>query len=393
MGHGGRIPRSGISAEVGVHVDSNLERWVSSNLCWQLMRRLSAMVWRAIACRFADPYSHGVNHMEIGADTLDDLLFKSFESLLKSRFRSTTSRGDIRYRTGMLLRLRSPLARLSRSFDRSHLFSSLGEFLWYMSGSASLEQIQYYIPKYRRNSADGKTLNGAYGPRLRNKLGRLDQLETVISLLTNRPSTRQAVIQIFEAQDLADGFPREEVPCTCSLQFLREKDRLVCCAMMRSNDAYYGLPHDVFCFTMLQEYIARRLRIDVGEYKHFVGNLHLYRDQESNVREYLDEGWQSQVHMPPMPTASPKHHLDSTLDIERGIRLNDEPPRIDHLKEEYWRDVAHLLCIFRAYKKRDIKLLNNHKASIIHPFYSSFIAKKETNLRQPGSHPQSDLNL
>jgi thymidylate synthase len=33
---------------------------------------------------------------------------------------------------------------------------------------------------------------------------------------------------------------------------------------MRSNDAYLGLPHDVFCFTMLQEIIARSLGREIG---------------------------------------------------------------------------------------------------------------------------------
>ena len=39
---------------------------------------------------------------------------------------------------------------------------------------------------------------------------------------------------------------------------------------MRSNDAYWGLPHDVFAFTMLQEILARSLTLELGTYKHAV---------------------------------------------------------------------------------------------------------------------------
>ncbi len=45
---------------------------------------------------------------------------------------------------------------------------------------------------------------------------------------------------------------------------------------MRSNDAYMGLPHDVFCFTMLQEMVAKTLGLELGEYYHYVGSMHLY---------------------------------------------------------------------------------------------------------------------
>ena len=50
-----------------------------------------------------------------------------------------------------------------------------------------------------------------------------------------------------------------EVSCTCTLQFLIRGDRLEMLAHMRSNDAYLGLPNDVFAFTMIQELIAEEV--------------------------------------------------------------------------------------------------------------------------------------
>jgi len=36
---------------------------------------------------------------------------------------------------------------------------------------------------------------------------------------------------------------------------------------MRSNDAFWGLPHNIFSFTMIQEILARTLSVELGTYK------------------------------------------------------------------------------------------------------------------------------
>ena len=60
---------------------------------------------------------------------------------------------------------------------------------------------------------------------------------------------------------------------------------------MRLNDALVGLPHDVFCFTMLQEIVARSLSVELGGYKHAVGSLHLYKTHVDAAHQFLEEGW------------------------------------------------------------------------------------------------------
>ncbi len=57
----------------------------------------------------------------------------------------------------------------SRTEGRSSLLSSLGEVLWYLSGSDRLKHIEYYIPEYRSLiNASSRAVRGpgAYGPRL-----------------------------------------------------------------------------------------------------------------------------------------------------------------------------------------------------------------------------------
>jgi thymidylate synthase len=112
--------------------------------------------------------------------------------------------------------------------------------------------------------------------------------ENVIALLQKSPTSRRALIQIFNAEDNATRY--KEVPCTTTLQFLLRDDRLHLIATMRSNDAYLGLPHDIFCFTMLQEFVARILKADLGSYRHYVGSMHLYDKDRNGTHRYLGEG-------------------------------------------------------------------------------------------------------
>lgn len=173
------------------------------------------------------------------------------------------------------------------------MFSCLGETLWYLSGSDQLDIIEYYIKGYRRFSnlpAEATSAPGAYGPRLFGSDSREDQVAKIIEMLSGpqKHDTRQAVIQIFERHDIG-GL---DIPCTCNIQFFARGKLLHCYVSMRSNDAYLGLPHDVFAFTMLQELIARQLGHEVGEYHHAVGSLHLYDTNEAAAREFLSEGWQ-----------------------------------------------------------------------------------------------------
>jgi thymidylate synthase len=125
--------------------------------------------------------------MHLKAETLDDLLRKVYRLLLRSPYRVRSSKGRNREVPGVLLELKTPTARLSRTETRGTVFSCLGETLWYLSGSDQLESIAWYMPLYRKSSDDKRTIYGAYGPRLRLMRGKVDQLTAIIKLLKKKP--------------------------------------------------------------------------------------------------------------------------------------------------------------------------------------------------------------
>lgn len=298
--------------------------------------------------------------MYIKAGTLDDLLGRVFERLLKSRTRVDPTKGPNVEIAGVVLELTQPRARLSRTDVKGHVFSCLGELFWYLSASNDLAQIRHYIQKYEEFAEEDGTVNGAYGPRIFG--GSPSQFENVTRMLREKRSTRQAVIQIFDKADVAAKF--KDVPCTCTLQFLLRDEVLSLVVHMRSNDAFKGLPHDVFAFTFMQEMHARELGCRVGTYKHLVGSLHLYDSDRDAVKEYLEEGLQPTLPMPPMPDGPQQKHISVVVSAEARIRLEgtkaiDEILAMASSLPDYWVDLIRLFSIHRV-SREYAQLANAH---------------------------------
>lgn len=309
--------------------------------------------------------------MHFKEPSLDKILYKVYTALLENQVSLGAERDRIVGELiGAQIVLTNPLARISRSESRSKPLSAIGELIWYLSKSDDLDFIKYYIPRYIDESDDHKTIYGAYGPRIFNKNGSYNQFETIIRILSKRPDSKKAVIQLFDAADLTE--PHKTIPCTCTLQFLIRANKLILIAHMRSNDAYYGLPHDIFTFTMLQEIISRTLGVELGNYIHMVGSLHLYDKQANKVKSYLNEGMRkSNLFMPEMPVGNPIDYIKQLLSIEKMIRL-DKHVDINNLNlPDYWSDLSYLLLLFKY--RNDIKTIRKIKTLIKHEFYEFYI--------------------
>lgn len=282
--------------------------------------------------------------------SLDDLMRTVISRLIAEGKPINPTKGPAREIVGAALELTNPRARLSRSEARSTAFSALGELLWYLSGSDSLDDISYYIPMYKAFAVEGR-IEGAYGPRLMGEGGRLGE---IIKVLRTKKDSRQAVIQLFEHDDLSN---ERDVPCTCTMQFFLREDVLDVVVYMRSNDAFRGLPHDVFCFTMIQELVARAVGADVGRYIHLVGSLHLYDENVEDAEAFISEGWQGSAAMPPMPVGDQSAAVSMLLRTERELRLGQlDEPAADMRSEPYWRDLASMLWAFANSRRQGGRL-------------------------------------
>jgi thymidylate synthase len=331
--------------------------------------------------------------MYLAEATLDDLLMRLLTKLLKSKNYVKGTRGETTEISGVLLRLTNPRARLSYSENRGKLFSAVGELLWYLRKKNDLGFIKYYLKKYEQESEDGKTVHGGYGPRLFAMRGH-DQIANIVRLLKDNPDTRRAVIQLFNAEDIATRFV--EIPCTCNFHFMIRHNKLEMITHMRSNDAFRGLPHDVFAFTMIQEIVARSLGLEIGQYKHFVGSLHLYKRDFEAAARYIAEGWQptQDVAMPQMPRTNPWPAIKTLLTYESTIRRGHQAADFRSIKlDPYWADMVRLLQIYQysmANQKRKIAGLKKQMHTSV---YDQYISKRQTSNIALSKEPQLSFSF
>lgn len=313
----------------------------------------------------------------LAANNLDDLMRKVFEMLLDGKKRVKATKGANFEEFGITLGLRNPRFRLSRAETRQILASCLGEFLWYLSGTDSLNFIKYYLSRYDLSAEDDGTVHGAYGPRLFNSNGH-NQISNVIKLLKRKPSSRRATIQLFEARDLVSDY--KDIPCTCTMQFMVRNNRLNMMVYMRSNDAYRGLPHDIFAFTMLQEIIARTLGVELGYYRHSVGSLHLYESDAERAKNYLLEGFQDSKPMPRMPAGDPWASIAILRKAEETLRSGRALSPQMKEADDYWVDLIRILEIFALDKvdadKREIVKIMREMTTDVYETYSRKLERR-----------------
>lgn len=290
------------------------------------------------------------------ASTVDDLLRETYVEIGRQGGWITANRGRFREIVGATLELTNVRARLSRSESRRRVVSGVAELCWYLSGSNSGEPVVFYMPKYADEREEDGTIHGGYGPRL---FGQDEnaQIWNVIALLKENSTSRRAVAQIFDRSDHRS--PRfKDIPCTCTMQFLLRDGLLHMVVSMRSNDAFVGLPHDVFAFTMLQEMVARSLNAEPGRYVHNVGSLHLYDQHEESVGVYLGEGYQSTTDgMPPMPLGDPWRRAEELVAAEAQVRAGVPYEQVRLPTDPYWADLARVLAHHVARKSKDVEAM------------------------------------
>jgi thymidylate synthase len=133
-----------------------------------------------------------------------------------------------------------------------------------------------------------------------------------------------------------------DVPCACTLQFLLRSGSLDAVVYMRSNDVVWGLPYDVFLFTMLQEMLAVSLGVKVGTYFHTVASLHLYEKHLALARNVLASPASEEFEMPAMPDLDA---LPRFLSIEETLRKETGPLRANNATMgPYWTELAEVLA-------------------------------------------------
>lgn len=196
-------------------------------------------------------------------------------------------------------------------------FFHLLEAIWMLAGSNELRFLTPYIKNFGKYSDNGSTLHGAYGYRWIHHFN-YDQLEVIVKELDENPQSRRAVLQMWNAYDWQQMDPEyrlepdgdyepdaddlyvarnggKDVPCNLCALFEIETSgvlgetvrRLNMTVFNRSNDLIKGsLGANFVHFTILQEYLANWLGVEVGIYNQVSNNAHIYESDLKDVPKW-----------------------------------------------------------------------------------------------------------
>ena len=281
-------------------------------------------------------------------DSLDELWLDAAQQIEDNGHETGSRDGESKEVLGYVGRLAVPQANwLFNPVRKAKLYYGAAEFLWYMSGESHIGLVKEYAPQYTRfvegPADDGINAHGAYGARLAGskamqatveKLRRhnlfpakikdpISQIRMIAWLLKEKPDTRQAISIMWNDADLPHALSGSvgDLPCTIGLQFILRNGHLNCIATMRSNDIWLGLPYDVFCFTMMQQFLAHLLQVEVGWYQHQVGSLHVYKRNYEKFKDAMDPGMFSTEYLQfSHPHVPPVDAIKGALTLEQNFR-------------------------------------------------------------------------
>jgi thymidylate synthase len=163
---------------------------------------------------------------------------------------------------------------------------ALAEVVWILRGRHDAAFLTHWNKALRRFVGDDPILHGAYGHRLRHQFG-VDQLGRAAAVLSNSPSSRQVVLQIWDARtDLPqpDGTPvSKDIPCNVISCLKIVEQHLEWLQLIRSNDVFLGVPYNLIQWTTIQEILAGWIGVEVGSYNQVSDSLHLYNRDLANL--------------------------------------------------------------------------------------------------------------
>lgn len=231
------------------------------------------------------------------------------------------------------------------------------EALWYLAGRRDLEMIGHYAPSISSSSRDGVTIDGsAYGHRIFSPeaVDGRSPFDRVMALLRRETDSKRGFIPVFTPDELAVE-DNPDVACLAGLHFLPRDGRLHMVCSMRANDLDRGLLSDVFSFTMIQEYAAVQLGLDLGTYTHYMGSAHVNDVNAIRVARVLEEAATraeaAYFVFPLMPVTTTRETITRVLEHEAALRTNavrysaDDIARLD--LEDYWQQAVLLFEVHR----------------------------------------------
>lgn len=201
-----------------------------------------------------------------------------------------------------------PLLTTKRIYTRAMIV----ELLWFLSGSTNVRWLQENGCSIWDEWADENgDLGPVYGKQWRSWPGKqpwpnepakipdggmstfvasdylgqpIDQIKKLIDGLRNDPYSRRHIVAAWNPAEIPDmALP----PCHCLFQFFVADGKLSCQLYQRSADAGLGVPFNIASYALLTMMVAQQVDLQLGEFVHTFGDLHIYNNHVDQLKEQL----------------------------------------------------------------------------------------------------------
>lgn len=137
----------------------------------------------------------------------------------------------------------------------------------------------HYIPLHMFPTVKVNTVQHRY------KNG-IDQLENIIQQLKD-PELRYSRRMIMTAWNPEQLDQMALPPCHVLSQFHVLGNKLYCSMYQRSGDVGLGIPFNIASYSFLTILLAHHCGLEPGEFIHFIGNAHIYKEHEEMLKKQI----------------------------------------------------------------------------------------------------------
>jgi thymidylate synthase len=170
-----------------------------------------------------------------------------------------------------------------------HLKSIVYELLWFIRGETNVRWLQERGVKIWDEWADENgDLGPVYGSQWRSWPApdgrKIDQIADVIESIRSKPDSRRHIVSAWNPAEVDEmALP----PCHCLFQFYVANGKLSCQLYQRSADTFLGVPFNIASYALLTHMVAQVTGLEVGDFVHTFGDVHLYSNHFEQARLQL----------------------------------------------------------------------------------------------------------
>lgn len=180
---------------------------------------------------------------------------------------------------------------------RIHFRSVMVELLWFLRGGTNIKFLTDHGVTIWDEWADKNgELGPVYGkqwrswqsskfvPYSQNRQPPIDQIANVVEGLKRDPHGRRHIVTAWNPAEIDEmALP----PCHLLFQFHVANGKLSCHLYQRSADWFLGVPFNIASYALLTHLVAQEVGLQVGDFVHSFGDLHLYENHLEAAQEQL----------------------------------------------------------------------------------------------------------